>query len=64
MLKMSSIQTRTRTRPLKGTDTNTGDHTDTPQNITSGSSPVAQWVKDLALSLQWYGFLLWRGFYP
>ena len=26
--------------------------------------PVAQRVKDLALSLQWLGLLLWRGFDP
>lgn len=28
----------------------------------SWSSLVAQWVKDLALSLQWFGPLLWHGF--
>ena len=25
---------------------------------------MAQWVKDLVLSLQWLGLLLWRGFDP
>ena len=25
---------------------------------------MAQWVKDLASSLQWLGLLLWRGFDP
>jgi len=25
---------------------------------------VAQWVKDPALSLQWFGLLLWYGFNP
>ena len=29
-----------------------------------GSSLVAQWVKDLALSLQRLGLLLWRGLDP
>ena len=28
------------------------------------SSPVAQKVKDLALSLQWLGLLLWSGLDP
>ena len=28
-----------------------------------GSNPgLAQWVKDLALSLQWIGLLMWHGF--
>ena len=25
---------------------------------------MAQWIKDLALSLQWFGSLLWCGFNP
>ena len=29
-----------------------------------GSSFVPQWVKGLALSLQWLGLLLWHGFHP
>ena len=29
-----------------------------------GSSLVVQWVKDLALSLQWLGLLLWLRFDP
>ena len=29
-----------------------------------GSSPEAQWVKDLVLSLQRLGLLLWHGFDP
>ena len=29
-----------------------------------GSSLVAQWVKDMALSLEWLGSLLWLGFDP
>ena len=28
------------------------------------SSLVVQWVKDLVLSLQWLGLLLWHKFYP
>ena len=28
------------------------------------SSPVAQWVKDPVLSLQWLGLLLWHRFDP
>ena len=31
---------------------------------TSWSSLVAQWVKDLALSLLWLGSLMWCGFHP
>ena len=30
----------------------------------SQSSLVAQWVKDLALSLLWLGSLLWHRFHP
>ena len=29
-----------------------------------GSSLVAQWVKDLALTLLWLRSLLWHGFWP
>ena len=29
--------------------------------LIAGSSLVVQWVKDLALSLQWLELLLWRG---
>ena len=32
--------------------------------LRKGSSLVAQWVKDLTLSLQWLGSLLWLGFDP
>ena len=34
------------------------------KTILNRSSPVAQQVKDLALSLPWFGSLLWRGFSP
>ena len=33
-------------------------------NLYKRSSPVAQWVKDPALSLQWLRSLLWHGFNP
>ena len=32
------------------------------KNLYMRSSLVAQWVKDLALLLQWLGLLLWQGF--
>ena len=35
-----------------------------PTKRHSGSSSVAQWVKDPALSLQWLGSLLWLRFDP
>lgn len=31
---------------------------------TNWSSLLAWWVKDLTLSLQWFGFLLWCRFEP
>ena len=34
------------------------------KNNISWSSLVAQWVKDLVLSLQWPRVLLWLKFYP
>ena len=34
------------------------------QNRLLGSSLVALWVKESALSLPWLGLLLWRGFDP
>ena len=39
-------------------------HTHNIYSCSSWSSLVAQWVKDLALSLQWFGLLLWPGFDP
>ena len=42
---------------LKGILSNNGT-----LNSESRSSLVVQWVKDLALSLKWPGWLLWYGF--
>ena len=35
-----------------------------PKEMIVHSSPIAQWAKNLALSLQWLGSLLWLEFNP